>query len=75
MIYPPGCYADTAEIIGLAKVVAEFGGVITVHMRSEGDRLVEAVDEMMQVTRESNVRMIISHHKAASGPMCWALTR
>lgn len=74
LIYPPGSYADTEEMIGLAKVVAEFGGVITVHVRSENTRLVEAVEEMMEVTRASNVRMIISHHKATGGPMCWNKT-
>ena len=64
LIYPPGSYADTEEMIGLAKVVAEFGALITVHVRSENTRLVEAVEEMMQVTRATNVRMVISHHKA-----------
>ena len=74
LIYPPGSYADTEEMIGLAKVVAEFGGLITVHMRSESYKLVEALEEMMEVTRASNVRMVISHHKATGGPLCWNKT-
>ena len=74
LIYPPGCYADTEEMIGLARVVAEFGGVITAHIRSENTRLVEAVEEMMEVTRKSNVRMIISHHKATGGYFSWNKT-
>ena len=74
LIYPPGSYADTEEMIGLAKVVAEFGGVITSHMRSESARLIEATDEMLQVARASGVRMVISHHKATGGPMNWNKT-
>ena len=74
LIYPPGSYADTEEMIGMAKVVAEFGGLITVHVRSENTKLVEAVEEMMEVTRQSNVRMVISHHKATGGYLCWNKT-
>ena len=74
LIYPPGSYADTEEMIGLAKVVAEFGGLITVHLRAENTKLVEAVEEMMEVTRASNVRMVISHHKATGGYLCWNKT-
>ena len=74
LIYPPSSYADTDELVGLAKVVAKHGGTVTVHMRDEGDRLIEAVDEMMQVTRASGVRMIISHHKASQGAMNWNKT-
>ena len=74
LIYPPGSYADTEEMIGLAKVVAEFGGLITAHIRSENTKLVEAVEEMMEVTRQSNVRMVISHHKATGGYFCWNKT-
>lgn len=74
LIYPPGSYADTEEMIGLARVVAEFGGLITAHIRSESTKLVEAVEEMMEVTRASNVRMVISHHKATGGYYCWNKT-
>lgn len=74
LIYPPGSYADTEEMIGLAKVVAEFGGLVTSHMRSESAKLIEATDEMLQVARASDVRMVISHHKATGGPMNWNKT-
>ncbi len=74
LIYPPGSYADTEEMIGLAKVVAEFGGVVTSHMRSESARLIEATDEMLQVARASNCRLVISHHKATGGPLNWNKT-
>ena len=74
LIYPPGSYADTEEMIGLAKVVAEFGGLVTSHIRSESAKLIEATDEMLQVARASGVRMVISHHKATGGPMNWNKT-
>ncbi len=74
LIYPPGSYADTEEMIGLAKVVARFGGVVTSHMRSESAGLIEATDEMLRVARASGCRLVISHHKATGGPMHWNKT-
>ncbi len=74
LIYPPGSYADTEEMIGLAKIVAEFGGVVTSHMRSESSKLIEATDEMLRVARASGCRLVISHHKATGGPMNWNKT-
>ena len=74
LIYPPGSYADTDELTALARVTAEMGGVVTVHMRSENTRLIEATDEMLRVARASGVRMVISHHKATGGPMNWNKT-
>lgn len=64
LIYPPGSFADTDELIELAKVVAAYDGLIMVHMRSEKDKLLESVDEMNRVVEASGVRLQISHHKA-----------
>lgn len=64
LIYPPGCYAVTEEIIELAKVVSDYGGVYTTHLRNEGDRLVEAVDEAIEIGRSAKVKVEVSHHKA-----------
>ena len=64
LIYPPGCFANTAELIELAKVVASYDGLIMVHMRSEEGGLLESIQEMSSVVRESGVRLLISHHKA-----------
>lgn len=64
LIYPPGSFAKTDELIELAKVVAAYDGLIMVHMRSEKDKLLEAVDEMRAVVENSGVRLQISHHKA-----------
>ena len=71
MIYTPGTFADTEEMIQLCKVVVEYGGDMTIHMRNEGARLVEAVEETLRIVRETGIRCIISHHKASGGPGNW----
>jgi N-acyl-D-amino-acid deacylase len=65
LIYPPCCFADTAELIELCRAVAEFDGVFVAHMRSESDYLEDAVTEMIEIGRKSGVRVHISHFKAA----------
>ena len=71
LIYPPSCYADTDELIDLAKVVKEYDGVIAAHIRSESDQLIEAVEEFIEIIRKSGVRGVISHHKACGSPKNW----
>lgn len=75
LIYPPGAYANTDEMTALCKIVAQKGGVMTVHLRSESSRLVEAVEEMLEVVRQSGVRCVISHHKVTGGPANWGKVR
>jgi len=65
LIYPPGNYAGTEELIEQAKVMAPYGGVYITHMRSEGDRFLEAIDEAMRIGREGGVPVEIYHLKAA----------
>ncbi len=65
LIYAPGFYAETSELIELARVAAGHGGMYISHMRSEGNRLVEAVDELITISRESGARAEIYHLKAA----------
>jgi len=65
LIYPPCCFADTAELIELCKAVAEFDGVFVAHMRSESDYLEDAVAEMIEIGHKSGVRVHISHFKVA----------
>jgi len=65
LIYPPCCFADTAELIELCRTVAELGGIFVAHMRSESDYLEDAVAEMIDIGRHSRVRVHISHFKAA----------
>jgi N-acyl-D-amino-acid deacylase len=72
LIYPPGCYKNvTVETLAdLCRVVAGAGGFYASHIRGEGDRLLEAVDEFLAVVRQSGVRGQLSHLKA-SGEANW----
>jgi N-acyl-D-amino-acid deacylase len=65
LIYPPCCYADTDELIALGRVLAEGQRPLVVHMRSESDRILEALAEMVRVARESDCPVHISHLKVA----------
>ncbi len=65
LIYPPGVYADTSELVELAKVVAKFDGIVASHQRSEGRALFEALEESIRIARDTGVRFQISHIKAA----------
>jgi len=64
LIYAPAFYASTEELIELAKVAAEYDGLHISHMRSEGNRLLEALDELITISRESGIRSEIYHLKA-----------
>ncbi len=61
--YRPGGFAPTAEVIELAKVVGEFGGIYATHMKSEGDDIFESVDEVIAIAEKTGVKAEISHHK------------
>jgi N-acyl-D-amino-acid deacylase len=65
LIYAPAFYAKTDELIALAGVAAEHGGMYISHMRSEGNRLLEALDELITISRESGAPAEIYHLKAA----------
>jgi N-acyl-D-amino-acid deacylase len=65
LIYAPGTYANTDELIALTQAAGEFGGGYTSHIRSEGDRLLEAIDELIKIVRASKVHGEIQHLKAA----------
>jgi N-acyl-D-amino-acid deacylase len=74
LIYAPCVYSDTNELIELCKVVAEYSGVFVVHMRDEGDKLLESIDEVLTIARESGVHAHISHFKAG-GKRNWGKSR
>ena len=71
LIYAPAFYAKTPELIELAKVAAQYGGMYISHMRSEGNRLLEAVDELITIAREAKIPAEIYHLKAA-GKANWS---
>ncbi len=65
LIYAPPFYAKTDELVELSKVAAASGGMYISHMRSEGNKLLEAVDELITITREAGIPAEIYHLKAA----------
>ncbi len=65
LIYRPGRFSETDEVIALPAAAKPFAALYTTHMRNEGDRLLEAVDEALKIGLESGVHLHISHHKAA----------
>ena len=71
LIYPPGNYAGTQELAGIAKAMAPFGGIYITHMRSEADHLIESIREAIAIGREAGVPVEIYHLKAA-GKRNWA---
>ena len=71
LIYAPAFYAKTEELIELAKVVGEYGGIYISHMRSEGNQLLEALEELIRIAKEGGVAAEIYHLKAA-GEANWS---
>ena len=65
LVYHPGVHARPEEVQALARTAARLGGAYATHMRSEGDRLLEAVDEVLNLGRDSGIRLQISHLKTA----------
>ncbi len=66
LIYPPGTYADENELIEITKVLSEYGGIYTSHIRNEGGFLIESVKEAIRIGEENGIPVQISHHKALS---------
>jgi dihydroorotase/N-acyl-D-amino-acid deacylase len=64
LIYPPGNFASTEELIEIAKAMAPYGGMYISHMRSEADQFLEAIDELLRIGREGGVATEIYHLKA-----------
>lgn len=68
LIYVPGTYSKTGEVIGLAKAAARYGGVYASHIRDEGDRVTEAVEEAINIGRQAGIPVQISHFKVTYKP-------
>ncbi|MFD1938873.1 MULTISPECIES: N-acyl-D-amino-acid deacylase family protein [Nonomuraea] len=65
LIYPPGCFASTDELVALCEVVARHDGMYISHMRSEGDHFLDAVDELIEIGRRAELHAEIYHLKTA----------
>jgi N-acyl-D-amino-acid deacylase len=74
LIYIPGTYSKTSEVVRLAKVAASYGGVYASHMRDEGDSVVEAINEAIYIGRVANMPVEISHFKL-SGQQNWGRSK
>jgi len=74
LIYQPGMFAQTAELVELAKVVARYGGLYASHIRNEADDLLGALREAIDIGREARLPVQVSHVKAV-GPIAWGSLR
>ena len=74
LIYPPGSFSKTPELIELAKVLVPYGGKHFTHIRGESDSLLDAVTEAITIAREAGVPVHIAHHKAMGSHM-WGRTK
>jgi N-acyl-D-amino-acid deacylase len=68
LIYVPGTYSKTGEVIGLAKAASELNGVYASHIRDEGDRVTEAIEEAINIGRQAKMPVEISHFKVTYKP-------
>ncbi len=68
LIYVPGTYAKTSEVVSLAKVASKYNGVYASHIRDEGDKVHEAVSEAISIGREAKIPVEISHFKVTYKP-------
>ena len=73
LIYTPGCYAETDEIVSLARVAARYRGIYSSHIRGEGETLLQAVKEAIEIGEKAEIPVEISHFKA-SGRKYWGMT-
>jgi N-acyl-D-amino-acid deacylase len=69
LVYHPGVYANTDEIVDLCEVVAKYGGVYSTHKRGQGDEFIEATREAIEIGERAGIRVQVSHH--APNLTCW----
>ena len=74
VFYATGAAADVEELVLLARIAGEAGGVYTTHIRDEQDRVLDSLDEALETGRRGGVPVVVSHHKCA-GPRNWGRTR
>lgn len=74
LIYTPGSYAKSGEIIAMAKVAAKYNGIYTTHMRNESDSVAYAVEEALDVAKQANISLEISHFKVG-GQQNWGRSK
>ena len=70
LVYPPGCFAPTEEIVALCRVTSRYGGLYATHIRGERETILEAVAEAIQIGREADLPVQISHNAPKYGAPC-----
>ncbi len=70
LVYPPGCFAETEEIVALGRLVARYGGLYASHIRGERETILEAVAEAIEIGRRAGVPVQISHNAPKYGAPC-----
>jgi len=74
LFYPPSAYADVEEISALCEVVAKYGGMHTTHIRNEGSQVLKSLEEVLEVSRRTGVKLNVSHHKVC-GQKNWGMSK
>jgi len=69
LIYIPGAYSDTKEIVALCKEVQKYNGIYTTHLRNESDGIMKSIEEASEVGQQSGIPVHLSHHKIVGKPM------
>ena len=72
--YLPGTFATTEEVVAISRVAGERGGIYTSHMRDEGLKLIDGVREIIQISEEADMPVVLTHHKVIGKPM-WGASR
>ncbi len=70
LIYPPGCYSTSEEILEMCAIIKQYNGIYTTHIKNEGDTLEESITEAIEIAKQSGVKLQISHLKT-SGSRNW----
>ncbi|MGI9181998.1 MAG: N-acyl-D-amino-acid deacylase family protein, partial [Longimicrobiaceae bacterium] len=74
LLYTPGTYSETEEVVALARAAADSGGIYTSHLRAEGLGLIEGVSEAIEIGRLARIPVVLTHHKAV-GRQMWGQSR
>lgn len=72
LVYPPGVYAETFELVELCKLLPEFDAIFAIHIRGQGDQFLDAVREAINIVEESGAPVLLSHH--SPNPGMWGKT-
>ncbi len=75
LVYPPGCYAKTSELVRLCSIVRKYDGIYATHMRDEGDEVEAALNETINISKESGVKTQISHIKTWGENNWWKIDK